>query len=89
VGLVAIGVYLIVRSKFPMIVKVYALLAMAIPSVSWMIGPRPRMLLAAFPVMIALADQASRRVYRVAVVTSAVSLAVLTTILMTTTASTP
>jgi hypothetical protein len=89
VGLLAIGIVLIVRSRFPLIVKAYALVVMAIPAVSWMIGPRPRMLLAAFPVMIALADIASRRVYKVAVIASAVSLFVMTTIIMTTTAATP
>jgi hypothetical protein len=89
VGLLAVGVVLIVRSRFPTIVKAYTLAALAIPAVSWMIGPRPRMLFAAFPVMIALADVASRRVYKVAVIASAASLFVLTTILMTTTASTP
>ena len=48
--LVIVALVWVVRTAMPLAVKSYTIAALVIPSLSYAVGPRPRMLLAAFPV---------------------------------------
>ena len=95
--LVAVGGVIIVilsfvllwRSRWPIAVRSYTAAALAIPVLSVAVGPRPRMLFGAFPVAVAVAEKSSRRVYRVAVIASAVVLIAVTVVITTSLSSTP
>ena len=91
VGTAAVGValWLLWRSDLPRIVQIYGVLALAMPLTSEAVGPRPRMLLAAFPMALIGADRLSPRAYRLATIGSAVGLVVFTVITTTSLAATP
>jgi len=86
---VAGGVVLLLRWRPPAPVAVYGLVATAMVMASHNVGPRPRMLLAAFPLVMAAAVELRGRSHRVLVLTNAVLLAVLTAITLTTLAAVP
>jgi hypothetical protein len=77
------------KSRLPLALKLYSYAALLLPLFSNAVGPRPRMLLSAFPLAIVAADQLSPRAYRWVLVASAVGLVVMTVITTTTLAATP
>jgi hypothetical protein len=93
--LIAVGGFVIVgfglwatwRSRWPLVVRVYTAAALIIPSLSIAVGPRPRMLFAAFPVAGMVAQ--SQRWYRVLLWGSVIGLVVLTHIVSSSLAATP
>jgi hypothetical protein len=70
-------------------VAVYALVAIAMAVVSTQVGPRPRMLLAAFPLVVAVAVHIRGRAFRAVVAASAAGLTLLCAVLFTSQAATP
>jgi hypothetical protein len=87
--LIVVGLVYLYRSKLPLVIKVYTTLALLIPATSAAVTPRPRMLLAAFPLAIVAAMQLSTRWYRVALVASAIGLVGMTYLSASTLALTP
>jgi hypothetical protein len=87
--LIVIGLIYLFRSSMPLVIKVYTTLALIIPATSAAVTPRPRMLLAAFPLAIVAAMQLSNRWYRVALVASAVGLVGMSYLTASTLAVTP
>ncbi|HET6793550.1 MAG TPA: hypothetical protein VFH45_03865 [Acidimicrobiales bacterium] len=77
------------RSRLPGPVTLYTVAALLLPLTSVAVGPRPRMLLAAFPVAIAAAVRMSRRGFAVAAGLSAAGLACLSLLAATSLAATP
>jgi hypothetical protein len=87
IGLV--GVCLLVRSGLPIVLKIYGAAALAFACLSYNVGPRPRMLLSAFPVVIAMAVSTRGRTFRGLLFASAVGLGALSLITFTTLAAVP
>jgi len=79
----------VLRSSMPLAVKAYTVAALVIPALSYAVGPRPRMLLAAFPVAALVAGRLPTRAYRIVLGTSAVLLVALTYVTTTTLAAVP
>jgi hypothetical protein len=86
---VIVSFVLLWRSRWPIAVRSYTAAALAIPVLSVAVGPRPRMLFGAFPIAVAVAEKSSTKVYRVAVIASAVVLVAVTVLITTTLSSTP
>jgi hypothetical protein len=84
-----IGAWLLVRSALPLVLKVYGTAAFAFACLSYNVGPRPRLLLAAFPVVIVFAVAIRGRSFRVLLVASAVGLAAMSLVTFTTLAAVP
>jgi hypothetical protein len=74
----AAGVALLVAWRPPLPLLAYGVLSAAWAACSYQVGLRPRMLLAAFPVVLAIGVQLEGRAYRVAVVASGATMVVLT-----------
>jgi hypothetical protein len=87
--LIVIGLVYLFRSKLPLVIKVYTAFALIIPATSAAVTPRPRMLLAAFPLAIVASMELSTRWYRVALAFSAIGLVVMTYLTASTLAVTP
>lgn len=87
IGLV--GAYLLVRSRLPLVLKVYGVGAFVFACLSYTVGPRPRQLLSAFPIVIAYAVATRGRTFRALIVASAVGLAALSVVTFTTLAAVP
>jgi Dolichyl-phosphate-mannose-protein mannosyltransferase len=79
----------LVRTAMPLAVKAYTIAALVIPMLSYAVGPRPRMLLAAFPLAALLAGRLPARAYNVVLGTSIVLLVALTYVTTTTLAAVP
>jgi hypothetical protein len=77
------------RSRLPLAVKLFTLAALVVPLTSVAVGPRPRMLLAAFPMAIIAARRLSPRGYQIAVAASVVGLIVMTVLTTTSLTATP
>ena len=73
----------------PLAVKSYTVAALVIPALSYAVGPRPRMLLAAFPLAVLAAGRLPTRAYNVVLGTSVVLLVALTYVTTTTLAAVP
>jgi hypothetical protein len=84
-----IGACVLVRSRLPLALKVYGVAALAFACLSYNVGPRPRMLLSAFPVVIAFAVIARGRAARGLLVASALGLAALSVVTFATLAAVP
>jgi len=69
-----VGAWLIVRRRLPAALTIYGLGALLFAASSYNVGPRPRPLLAAFPVVIAIAASVSGWRWRVVLVASALGL---------------
>jgi hypothetical protein len=91
VGLVvlAVSLMLLVRWRPPSPVICYTVVAVAMAVASEHVGPRPRMLLAAFPLIVATAVATQGRVYRVITVACGVLLVAVTALTFATRAATP
>src|SRR5262245_7708170 len=91
IGIVAVIAALVwvVRTAMPLAVKSYTIAALAIPSLSYAVGPRPRMLLAAFPLAALAAGRLPTRTYNIVLGTSVVLLIGLTYVTTTTLAAVP
>jgi hypothetical protein len=85
----AIAVVLVLRTKWPLAVRVYTAAALVIPALSNAVGPRPRMLLAAFPLAALGASRLSDRAYNVILGVSVVLLVALTYVTTTSLAAVP
>jgi hypothetical protein len=72
-----IGCVLMIRERQALPVLVYGIATVALAAISQPVGLRPRFLMLAFPIVIALATRYSGRTYRVLVAASAVLLALL------------
>jgi hypothetical protein len=79
----------VLRSGFPLSVRAYTAAALVVPALSNAVGPRPRMLLAAFPLAALGAARLSTRAYHVVLGTSVVLLVLLTYVTTTTLAAVP
>jgi energy-coupling factor transporter ATP-binding protein EcfA2 len=79
IGTVAgiIGCVLMIRDRQALPVLAYGIATVALAAISQPVGLRPRFLMLAFPIVIALATRYSGRTYRVLVAASAVLLALL------------
>lgn len=77
------------RWRPPLPVSVYGVLAIGMALVSNHVGPRPRFILAAFPLVVAVAVMSTGRTYRVLLAGSATLLVALSVIQFTTVAATP
>ncbi len=86
---VASALWWTLRSALPLGVKVYTAAALLIPALSYAVGPRPRMLFAAFPLAILGAAQLPRRGYNIVLGASVVLLVLLTYVTTTTLAAVP
>lgn len=86
---VAAGLYLLWRTGWPRLVVAFTAAALLFPLTSAAVGPRPRMLLAAFPLAIALAGRLPRKAYVAAAVASGAALCALSLVTATTLAATP
>jgi hypothetical protein len=78
----------VLRTAMPLAVKSYTVAALVIPALSYAVGPRPRMLLAAFPLAV-LAAGLPTRAYNIVLGTSVVLLVALTYVTTTTLAAVP
>jgi hypothetical protein len=87
--LVIAAVVWLVRTAMPLAVKAYTIAALVIPALSYAVGPRPRMLLAAFPMAALLAGRLPTRAYNVVLGTSVVLLVALTYVTTSTLAAVP
>src|SRR5262249_11946965 len=87
--LVVIGFVYLWRSRLPVAIKVYTVLALLIPPTSAAVSPRPRLLLAAFPLAIVAALRLPPWGYRCALAVSAVGLVVMTYLTASTLAAVP
>jgi hypothetical protein len=79
----------VLRTAMPLAVKVYTVAALVIPSLSYAVGPRPRMLLAAFPLAALGAGRLSNRAFNIVLGTSVILLVALTYVTTTTLAAVP
>jgi hypothetical protein len=86
---VAVALVLVLRSGWPLSVRAYTVAALVIPAMSNAVGPRPRMLLAAFPLAALAAERLSTRAYYVVLSTSVVLLVALTYVTTTSLAAVP
>ncbi len=84
-----IGVCVLIRSALPAVLKVYGIGAFAFACFSFNVGPRPRLLLAAFPIVLALGIAVRGKLFRVMLVASAIGLAALSVVTFTTIAAVP
>jgi hypothetical protein len=91
VGLVLVvaGLVCLARWRPPLPVAVYTAFALLIPVTSAVVGPRPRMLLAAFPLAVFLATRLRGRSFRIVLGLSIVGLLAITMVTSTTLAATP
>jgi hypothetical protein len=78
-----------IRSSLPLAVKVYTAAALVVPCLSYAVGPRPRMLLAAFPLAALGAARLSSRAFNIVLTASIVLLVGLTYITTTSLAAVP
>jgi Mannosyltransferase (PIG-V) len=69
-----VGAWLLVRRRLPAVLTIYGLGALLFAASSFNVGPRPRPLLAAFPVVIAIAASVSGWKWRVVLVASTLGL---------------
>ncbi len=72
--LTALGVVIVLRERMPGELKVYAVTAFILFAISAPVGLRPRFVMLAFPITMAVATRWSGRTYRVIVALSAVAL---------------
>lgn len=84
-----IGACFLVRSRLPLVLKVYGVAALVFACLSYNVGPRPRLLLSAFPVVVAFAVTTRGRSFRALLVASAVGLVALSLVTFTTLAAVP
>lgn len=84
-----VGLALLWRWRPPAPVGVYATVAIAMAMASSHIGPRPRMILGAFPLVVAIAVAARGRVFAVVLGCSAAGLGVMTVLVLSSSAATP
>jgi Mannosyltransferase (PIG-V) len=84
-----IGACVLVRTGLPLVLKVYGVAAFAFACLSYNVGPRPRLLLSAFPVVIAFAVIARGRAFRGLLFASAVGLVALSVVTFATVAAVP
>lgn len=84
-----IGAFLLVRSRLQLVLKVYGVGAFLFACMSYSVGPRPRLLLSAFPVVVAFAVTTRGRASRALLFASAVGLAGLSLVTFTTLAAIP
>lgn len=84
-----IGACVLIRSALPTVLKVYGIGAFAFACVSYNVGPRPRLLLAAFPIVLAVGVAVRGKFFRVTLVASAIGLAALSVVTFTTIAAVP
>jgi hypothetical protein len=83
VFLVAAG-YLLIRSRLPSVLTVYTAGVAVLAVGSQILGPRPRFILAAFPLLVAVGVRTRGLVFSVVLATSATLLAALTVVSLTT-----
>ena len=84
------GSLLMLRTvRWPAHIVVYTAAALLLPLTSVAVGPRPRMLLAAFPMAVAAAERLSRRWFAAVAALSGVGLALLSLLSATSLAATP
>ena len=74
----AVGVVIVLREKMPGELKVYAVTAFILFSISAPVGLRPRFVMLVFPITMAVATRWSGRTYRVIVALSALALLLMT-----------
>ena len=84
-----IGVVFVIRERQPAPVLLYGLIALGLAAISAPVGLRPRFLMLAFPLVIAVGTRLSGRPYRWVVAGSAVLLLAMTIISMATLAVFP
>ena len=84
-----IGAWLLVRSRLQLVLKVYGAAAFVFACLSYNVGPRPRLLVSAFPVVIAFAVTIRGRSFRWLLFASAVGLAALSVLTFATLAAVP
>jgi hypothetical protein len=84
-----IGACLLVRSRLQLVLKVYGVAAFLFACLSFNVGPRPRLLLSAFPVVVAFAVTARGRTFRTLLFASSVGLAALSVVTFATVAAVP
>lgn len=72
-----VGAVLLVRQRAPALVLLYCAGVVAAPLLSFTLGPRPRFVYVAFPLVVALATALRGRAFRVALAVCTVGLAVL------------
>ena len=89
IAFILVSLVLLWRWRPPLPVVVYALGTLALVLESAHVGPRPRMLLGAFPLVAAVGVMAKGRIYVLVAASATVSLAVLSLIIFTTRATTP
>jgi hypothetical protein len=89
VVLVIAALVWVLRTQMPLAVKAYTVAALVIPALSYAVGPRPRMLLAAFPLAAFGAGRLSNRAYNIVLGTSVILLVALTYVTTTTLAAVP
>jgi hypothetical protein len=88
-ALVVAGLLLLARAWLPLPVLVYTAAALLVPLTSDVVGPRPRMLIAAFPLAIVIASKLRARQLATFLALSAVGLFLTTLVISTTLAMTP
>jgi hypothetical protein len=84
-----IGACVLVRSRLSLVLKVYGVAAFVFACLSYNVGPRPRQLLSAFPVVIAFAVTTRGRSFRALLVASGLGLVALSLVTFTTLAAVP
>ena len=87
--LVVLALVWLARTPMPLAVKAYTAAALVIPALSYAVGPRPRMLLAAFPLAAFGAARLSNRAYYAVLGTSVILLVALTYVTTTSLAAVP
>lgn len=85
----AVGVWLLWRARLPAVLNIYAVGALAFAASSWNVGPRPRPLLVAFPILIAIAASVRGWAWRAVIVASAVGLVAMSLLSFLTLAAVP
>jgi len=83
------GLVWVWRARWPLAVRAYAAAALIVPALSYAVGPRPRMLLAAFPLSIYGAEHLRRRAYMSVLTVSIMLLVALTYVTTTSLAAVP
>jgi hypothetical protein len=87
--LALIGAWLVVRKRLPMVLAIYGLGALLFAASSFNVGPRPRPLLVAFPVIIAVAASVRGWRWRAVLVASGLGLVAMSLLTFLTLAAVP
>jgi hypothetical protein len=88
-ALAVLGVWLIIRRRLPAALAIYGIGALVFAASSFNVGDRPRPLLVAFPIIIAIAASLSGWKWRVVLVASAVGLAAMSLVTFLTLSAVP